>query len=139
MSLAAIPFDAATQAQQETGTSLVVGVTPGRQHYHVSAAKAWIRFDGTGTPTAAASYNISSITDNGTGDYTLNFTTSFSTATSYGFVCGVGDDSNLGAENWLINQGQAAPTASAFRLVTGLGGVGQADGSRAFASFFGDQ
>lgn len=36
---------------------------------------AWARFNGTGTPALQASYNVSSITDNGTGDYTLNFTT----------------------------------------------------------------
>lgn len=36
--------------------------------------RAWINFDGTGTPTARASGNVSSITDNGAGDYTINFT-----------------------------------------------------------------
>lgn len=36
---------------------------------------AWAVFDGTGTPAASSSYNIASITDNGAGDYTLNFTT----------------------------------------------------------------
>jgi hypothetical protein len=38
--------------------------------------RAWINFDGTGTPAIVGSGNISSITDNGAGDYTLNFTTS---------------------------------------------------------------
>lgn len=38
------------------------------------SAKAWINFNGTGTPAVRASYNVSSITDNGTGDYTINFT-----------------------------------------------------------------
>jgi len=38
------------------------------------AAKAWVSFTGTGTVTIRASYNVSSITDNGTGDYTINFT-----------------------------------------------------------------
>jgi hypothetical protein len=38
-------------------------------------AKAWVNFDGTGTVAIRASYNVSSITDNGTGDYTVNFTT----------------------------------------------------------------
>jgi hypothetical protein len=37
--------------------------------------RAWINFDGTGTPAARASGNVSSIADNGTGDYTINFTT----------------------------------------------------------------
>lgn len=38
------------------------------------SAKAWVNFDGTGTVAIRASYNVSSITDNGTGDYTINFT-----------------------------------------------------------------
>jgi len=37
--------------------------------------RAWVNFDGTGTPSIRASGNVSSITDNGTGDYTVNFTT----------------------------------------------------------------
>lgn len=42
--------------------------------------KAWVHFDGTGTPTINASLNVSSITDNNTGDYTINFTTAFANA-----------------------------------------------------------
>jgi hypothetical protein len=38
------------------------------------SAKAWVNFNGTGTVAIRASYNVSSITDNGTGDYTINFT-----------------------------------------------------------------
>jgi hypothetical protein len=39
-------------------------------------AKAWVNFNGSGTVAIRGSYNISSITDNGTGDYTLNYSTS---------------------------------------------------------------
>jgi hypothetical protein len=38
-------------------------------------AKAWVNFNGTGTVAIRDSFNVSSITDNGTGDYTVNFTT----------------------------------------------------------------
>ena len=38
-------------------------------------AKAWVNFNGTGTVAIRASYNVSSITDNSTGNYTVNFTT----------------------------------------------------------------
>ena len=37
--------------------------------------KAFVNFNGTSTVAIRASYNVSSITDNGTGDYTVNFTT----------------------------------------------------------------
>ena len=39
------------------------------------AARAWVNFNGTGTVAIRASGNVSSITDNGVGDYTVNFTT----------------------------------------------------------------
>ncbi len=39
------------------------------------SARAWVNFNGTGTVAIRASGNVSSITDNGTGDYTINFMT----------------------------------------------------------------
>lgn len=42
----------------------------------IYACRAWVNFNGTGTVAINASGNVSSITDVGTGDYTVNFTTS---------------------------------------------------------------
>lgn len=39
------------------------------------AAKAWVNFNGTSTVAIRADFNVTSITDNGTGDYTVNLTT----------------------------------------------------------------
>lgn len=44
------------------------------------SAKAWVNFNGTGTVAIRGSFNVSSITDNGTGDYTVNFTTAMPNA-----------------------------------------------------------
>lgn len=66
----------ATQAEMEAGSSATVLVTPGRQHFHPSAAKAWATGGFSGNVTA--SYNVSSLTDNGTGDQTYNLTVAFS-------------------------------------------------------------
>lgn len=44
------------------------------------AAKAWVNFNGTGTVAIRASFNVTSITDNNTGDYTVNFTTALADA-----------------------------------------------------------
>lgn len=38
-------------------------------------ARAWVNFNGTGVVAIRASFNVTSITDNGVGDYTVNFTT----------------------------------------------------------------
>ncbi len=43
--------------------------------------RAWVNFNGTGTPAIRASGNVSSITDNGLGNYTVNFTTAMPDAT----------------------------------------------------------
>lgn len=53
-----------------------------------NAVKAWVNFNGTGTVAIRASYNVSSITDNGTGDYTVNFATALADA-NYA-ICGSG-------------------------------------------------
>ena len=47
--------------------------------------RAWVNFNGTGVVAIRASGNVTSITDNGTGDYTVNFTTAMSDA-NYSFV-----------------------------------------------------
>jgi hypothetical protein len=46
----------------------------------IYACRAWVNFNGTGTVAIRASGNVSSITDNGTGDYTVNFTTAMQDA-----------------------------------------------------------
>ena len=60
------------------------------------SAKAWVNFNGTGTVAIRKSFNVSSITDNGTGDYTVTFTNAMpdvnysvvaqSTATGKGYI-----------------------------------------------------
>lgn len=72
----------ATQAEQEAASSTVAPVTPGRQQFHPSAAKFWAYVTvSTGTPTLyAGSYNITSITDTGTGLLTITIGTDFSSA-----------------------------------------------------------
>lgn len=80
--------------------------------------RAWVNFNGTGTVAIRASFNVSSITDNGTGDYTVNFTTALPDA-NYAAV--------FGTENSPIIRisTSAAPSTTALRIVTtGTGGAG---------------
>lgn len=49
-------------------------------------AKAWVNFNGS-TAAIRASFNVGSITKNGTGDYTANFTTAMPNA-NYAVTCG---------------------------------------------------
>ena len=48
--------------------------------------KAWVNFDGTGTVAIRDDFNVSSITDNGTGDYTVAFTNAMANA-NYSVIC----------------------------------------------------
>ena len=130
---------AATQAQQETGSSTAVYVSPGRQHYHDSAAKAWLTGDyaGGGTPSPAAdSYNVSSVSDTATGIATVNFTTSFSSANYV--QSGMCQRASTNSALWPSIHVSTDPTASACAIAWGVDPT-LADPSFYSAIFHGDQ
>jgi len=83
------------------------------------SAKAWVNFNGTGTVAIRASFNVSSITDNGTGDYTVNFTNAMVDA-NYSAVVGVcaqgGAATFPNVFSNVSTYGPAAPTTTAFRI-----------------------
>lgn len=60
------------------------------------SAKAWVNFNGTGTVAIRAAFNVSSITDNGVGDYTVNFTSAMVDA-NYAIVNTTGNGSSADA------------------------------------------
>jgi hypothetical protein len=76
-------------------------------------ALAWVNFNGTGTVAIRSSYNVSSITDNGTGDYTINFTNALSDA-NYAATGNGGNASGGGYD--LYMPWQQAPTTTTFRV-----------------------
>ena len=77
--------------------------------------RAWVNFNGTGTVAIRASGNVSSITDNGTGDYTVNFTTAMPDA-NYSTVGSNGSGTAGNDEFTLTTNYNAAPTTSATRV-----------------------
>jgi hypothetical protein len=81
------------------------------------SAKAWVNFDGTGTVAIRASYNVSSITDNGTGDYTVNFTNAFPDA-NYAATFGVKSATGVGTTQVEIPTTGGDPTTTALRVNT---------------------
>ena len=85
------------------------------------SAKAWVNFNGTGTVAIRASYNVSSITDNGTGDYTINLTNAMSDA-SYSATLGVSAPTGASAADGILRQIVELfkyRTSSAMRICTG--------------------
>lgn len=76
--------------------------------------RAWVNFNGTGTVAIRASGNVSSITDNSTGNFTVNFSTALPDA-NYSAVLTLGETTGDGK----IGIGYtSAPTSSAWRLLT---------------------
>jgi len=80
--------------------------------------KAWVNFNGTGTVAIRASYNVSSITDNGVGDYTVNFTTALADA-NYSFASLVG--STLAGSDQFGSRIKAAPTTTSLNVASTYG------------------
>lgn len=98
-------------------------------------AKAWVNFNGSGTVAIRASYNVSSITDNGVGDYTVNFTTAMADA-NYAAASVGGNIANAGGIFSIATNSAAAPTASAYRINVQSSGGTMNDNAYVFVSFF---
>ena len=85
-------------------------------------AKAWVNFNGTGMVAIRASYNVSSITDNATGDYTVNFTTAMVdanySATFGGYNTTVGDGGWIAAYNTGSGSYPTGVNTGSLRLAT---------------------
>ena len=101
-------------------------------------AKAWVNFDGTGTIAISDDFNVASLTDQGTGNYQINFTTAMGNANyavviSSGFdsaVYGVLHDSGAGTER--------APTVNDFYVRFANSAGTQNDREYVCATVFGD-
>jgi len=63
-----------------SGFNNVVQFVDGAGTQNGTLCRAWVNFDGTSTVAIRAQFNVSSITDNGTGDYTVNFSNAMSDA-----------------------------------------------------------
>ena len=99
-------------------------------------AKAWINFNGTGTIAERDSFNNASITDNGTGDYTVTITSAMANV-NYAHVGTAGQGNTA-----LINLSQcfdiANPTTTASRYQTAYVNGGLIDASNVHPALLGD-
>lgn len=60
----------------------------------VGVCRAWVNFNGTGTVAIRAGFNVSSITDNGAGDYTVNFATAMPAVNYAATIGNVGNNAS---------------------------------------------
>ena len=107
----------------------------------VRIAKAWVYFDGTAAAASMiqGSYNVSSMTDNGTGDYQINFSTNMSD-TNYSAVGSFGDTGSTSNVTGCVRYYGALSTAHTKIAVnyTYDGGRAFYDYSRVYLHFFGN-
>ena len=95
--------------------------------------RAWVNFNGTGTVAIRASGNVSSITDNGAGDYTVNFTNAMPDA-NYNIVACTSDynnDANRGVMGAVLRTSGSSgyPTTSNFKIYMRLGASSVSNGA----------
>lgn len=82
-------------------------------------AKAWVNFNGQGTVAIRQAFNVSSITDNATGQYSCNFTNALVDG-DYSVQITAGRSPNVGGTNppfGYMADDQAVPTTSSFRFL----------------------
>lgn len=79
--------------------------------------RAWVNFSGaTSTGTIRASFNVSSVTKNGAGDYTVNFTNAMPDV-NYVLI-GAAGDSSTSLRTVATNYAAQAPTTTSARIQT---------------------
>lgn len=107
-------------------------ITSGSTLYPAFMCRAFVYFNGTGTPGVIAGGNVASITDNGIGDYTVNFTTNMADA-NYTAIGSAGDgNANVCAFQPAY---QSAPSASSCRCFVN-GGFAAVDRTYVYVAFF---
>jgi hypothetical protein len=112
----------ATNAEAAAGTDTTRAITPSTLFGGLNATgtapiyacRAWVNFNGTGTVAIRGSGNVSSITDNNTGDYTVNFTTAMPDA-NYSISVSSDNLTNAAVISF-VRSATAVPTVSAVRV-----------------------
>jgi hypothetical protein len=86
-------------------------------------AKAWVNFTGSTSPSIQNSFNVSSVTYNGTGDFTITFTTAMPNANSVG-----AGFARISGNGGFVQMASNTPfTTTTFNFGTAVNGGGQSN------------
>lgn len=116
---AAGEIEIAIQSEMEAGSDTTRAVTPGRQHFHPSAAKFWVYWTANST-TILSSYNMTSIADTAVGDADGTIATDFSDANWAGFVQTNDASTNGWDADSIQSSGFNARAAGTFGVLCGF-------------------
>jgi hypothetical protein len=111
-------------------STLKVGTIQNASGVEVYTCKAWVNFNGTFSTSPfttanggiRAAGNVSSVTDNGTGNYTVNFTTAMPDANYV--ITGMGQESNSSRNRAVRGPMDGLTTTTSFRITTVNAGNG---------------
>ena len=103
------------------------------------AAKAWVNFNGTGTVAIRDDLNVSSITDDGTGLFTINFTTAMANV-NYAVTGATGTTTGNNCFLFILTEQNKSKTTSLFQInVLGTGTyISSVDPEHCNVAVFGD-
>ena len=101
-------------------------------------AKAWVNFQGTSTVSIRDDYNVSSVTDHSTGQYTVNFSNAMGNS-NYAFGGMVSSEGDTGHESDLSKHGGRSITTTAMPLrITRSDNLSYVDKTYVTCLIFGD-
>lgn len=124
-------IEIATQTEVNAGTDSTRAIVPNtllggmRTHLNASgtaplyACRAWVNFNGTGTVSIRGSGNVSSITDEGVGNYTINFTTAMQD-TNYAWTGGASNAAVGSGGTSVCEYSSGGKTTNSLRVYTSL-------------------
>ena len=93
------------------GTGNITGLSAGGSNEQSGLCKAFVNFNGTGVVAIRASYNVSSITDNGAGNYTLNFTSAL-VDSNHSLVASATGEASISYSSFVSVAGARASTSA---------------------------
>ena len=98
-------------------------------YYGDNAIHAWADIDGTGTPHLDNNYNCTSVTDHGTGDYTVNFSTNASNAHYCVLASNIGETNDDHTHSFICSKGtgHSGPATSGCRFAVEHKSAGSRD------------
>lgn len=127
-------IELATQSETDNGADATRAICPQTLRLHPGVARAWVAFDGTNTVTIKTSHNVTSITDRGVGQYTVNFATAFGSS-NYWMVGSARQINNTDDSATVSPQLGDTKTTSAYQFTVSEGAT-QRDSTEVFLAFY---
>lgn len=126
----------ATQANMETASATSLLTSPGRQHFHPGHIKAWSCFDQVGSHDIAESWNVTSISDAGVGQSTINWAITFN-AVTYGWF-GSARDSDAGGDATMGAKSGGTKSTTQLQIIIADAGATNFDSPEVTVAAVGD-